>query len=207
MPPPADDARGLAAMLASRADHRSVTADRLAGDADAVADLRRPVIDHLVEGEQPEFCFDAAPAGVGVDDPDETLSPSRGGVFLFTDLRVYLLLGMADGDKSRSLPYESIDRIERRSGGRRHRIELGFEGTRYHLWIAGGYDADDVASAVEYASYRHKRATPDTGDASDWADSGPQSVRERLERLGEAHSRGLISTEEFERRKEELMGE
>jgi hypothetical protein len=207
MSPPADDARGLAAMLASRADHPSVTADRLAGGAEPVAELRRPVIAHLVEGEQPEFCFDAAPAGIGVDDPEETVSPSRGGVFMFTDRRVYLLLGMADGDKSRSLPYESIGCIEGHSGGRRHRIELEFEGTRYHLWIAGGYDADDVASAVEYASYRHTQATPDTGDASDWADSGPQSVRERLERLGEAHSRGLISTEEFEHRKEELTGE
>lgn len=207
MPPPADDARGLAAMLASRADHPSVTADRLAGDADAVAELRQPVIEHLVAGEQPEFCFDAAPAGVGVDDPDETLSPDRGGVFLFTDRRIYLLLGMEGGDKSRSLPYESLGRIEAHSGGHRHRIEVGFEGTRYHLWIAGGYDADDVASAVEYATYRRTQETPDTGAGADWADSGPQSVRERLERLGEAHARGLISTEEFERRKEELMGE
>jgi len=205
--PPADDARGLAAMLASRADHPSVTADRLAGDADAVADLRRPVVAHLVAGEQPEFCLDAAPPGVGVDAPDETLSPDRGGVFLFTDRRVYLLLGMADADRSRSLPYGSIDRIERHAGGRRHRIELGFEGTRYHLWVAGTHDADDVASAVEYATYRRKRETPDTGAGADWDESGPQSVRERLERLGEAHSRGLIDTEEFERRKEELIEE
>lgn len=207
MAPRGDDATGLAAMLASRADHRSVTAGRLDGSADAVADLRRPPVERLAAGERPAFCFPAAPAGVGVGDPDNAVSPDRGGLFLFTDRRVLLLLGVGDRDRARSLPYGSVTAVEAHPGTRRHRVELGVESTRYHLWIPGAVDADDVASAVAHATYRRKRASPDTGDGAGWDDGGPQSVRERLERLGEAHSRGLVSAEEFERRKDDLMGE
>ena len=206
-----DDARGLATMLASRADHRSVTADRLAGTADAVSDLP-PVVSHLVDGERPKFLFDSDAKGVGIGGPEATVSPERGGVFLFTDLRAYLLLGVGDDEKALSLPYDAITAATYHRGIRRHRVELATDETSYHLWIPASFDREGVKRAVEYATYRHKRETPDTGSgetetdsaASDSADASPQSTRERLERLGDAHSRGLIDTEEFERRKEKL---
>ena len=207
-----DDARGLSSMLASRADHRSVTADRLAGTADAVADLP-PVVSHLADGEQPKFLFDSDAKGVGIGGPEATVSPERGGVFLFTDLRAYLLLGVGDDHKALNLPYDAITAAVYHRGIRRHRIELVTEETSYHLWLPTSFDRDGVERAVEYATYRHKEETPDAGggeagsgakegDESDETD--PQGVRERLERLGDAHSRGLIDTEEFERRKEGL---
>lgn len=204
-----DDARGLASMLASRADHRSVTADRLAGTADAVSDLP-PVVSHLVDGEQPEFLFDSDAKGVGIGGPEATVSPERGGVFLFTDLRVYLLLGVGDDDRALSLPYDAIATAVYHRGIRRHRVELATEETSYHLWIPTAFDREGVERAVEYATYRRKQETPDIGGdeadstAADLDETGAQSVRERLERLGDAHSRGLVDTEEFERRKEEL---
>lgn len=208
-----DDARGLASMLASRADHRSVTVDRLAGTADAVSELP-PVVSHLVDGEQPKFLFDSDAKGVGIGGPEATVSPERGGVFLFTDLRAYLLVGVADDEKALSLPYDAITAATYHRGIRRHRVELATGETSYHLWIPTSFDRDGVKRAVEYATYRHKQETPDTGSdeaetgtdsaASDSDDGGPQNVRERLERLGDAHSRGLIDTEEFERRKDGL---
>ena len=190
-------------MLAERADHRSVTTDRLAGSADAVADLRSAVVSHLRDGEQPKFCFESAPEGVGIGDEESTVVPDRGGVFVFTDLRVYLLLGVGDADKALSLPYESVAVAEAHPGMDRHRIDLRTEETSYHLWVPTSYDGDDVTRAAEYATYQHKRATPDTGGGEAVREE-PQTVEERLRRLGDAHSRGLISTEEFERRKQEL---
>ncbi|USZ68740.1 SHOCT domain-containing protein [Halorussus salilacus] len=76
---------------------------------------------------------------------------------------------------------------------RRHRIELDFDATR------------EVERAVEYATCRRKRETPDVGPGASAAEREPQTVAERLGRLGDAHSRGLLDTEEFERRKDELM--
>lgn len=206
MPPPGDEARQLAELLASRADHPSVTADRLAGTADAVADLESALVTHLVEDEEPKFCFESHADGVGIGDPNATVEPERGGVFLFTDLRVYLLLGPAGGDKALSLPYESITETDSHYGMGRHRVELEYEGTSYHLWIPTAFDREAVSQAVEYADYRRKQETPDRGSEESEGD-GPQSVHERLERLGDAKSRGLIDEEEFQRRKEELLDE
>lgn len=204
MSPPGDDARRFAAMLADRADHPSVTADRLAGAADGVAELESALVAHLVDGERPRFCFEAAPAGVGLGDPDATVDPERGGVFLFTDLRVYLQLGVGEtGDKSLSLAYGDIDGVDHRDGPKRHRIDLSVGDATYYLWIPGRFDADGVARAAEYATYRRKEENPDTG-GGDASGTERQTVEERLRRLGDAHSRGLISTEEFERRKQNL---
>ncbi|MFC4549273.1 MULTISPECIES: SHOCT domain-containing protein [Halorussus] len=204
MPPTGEDVRAAAAMLAERADHRSVTTERLAGSADAVTGLRSPVVSHLRDGEQPKFCFESAPEGVGIGDEESTVVPDRGGVFVFTDLRVYLLLGVGDADKALSLPYESLTApAEAHPGMDRHRIHLRTEETSYHLWVPASFDGDDAAQAAEYATYQHKRATPDTGGGQTPSEE-PQTVEERLRRLGDAHSRGLISTEEFERRKQEL---
>ncbi|WP_132057652.1 hypothetical protein [Halorussus amylolyticus] len=197
MPPSGEDARGLASMFASRADHDSVTADRLSGSADAVSGLRTPVVGRLVRGEEPKFLFDADEKGVGIGGPEATVSPDRGGVFLFTDLRVCLVVGVGDEDKTLSLAYESVSSASYHRAVRRHRVELAFEGTSYHLWTPTKFDRDAVERAVEYATYRHKQETPDTGgdgmDSEETA-SDSQSQRERLERLGEAHARAASST-------------
>ena len=204
-----EGAAGLAKLLASRADHPSVTADRLAGSSDGVADLESPLVTHLVEGERPQYCFESHADGIGLGDPDATVGPERGGVFLFTDRRVFLLLGLADGDRSLSLPYGSLAGADASPGTRRHRIELAAEGTTYHLWIPASFDREAIEQAAEYATYRRKQETPDARDDSSESEitGDSQSVHERLERLGDARSRGLIDEEEFQRRKEALLDE
>jgi hypothetical protein len=202
-----DGARQVAELLATQADHPSVTVERLAGSSDGVADLESPVVTHLVDGECPQYCFESHADGVGLGDPDATVDPERGGVFLFTDLRVYLLVGLADGDRSLSVPYESVTSVDFDHRMGRHRIELVTDETTYYLWIPTSFDREAVSRAVEYARYRRKQETPDreTGAADD--PDAPQTVSERLERLGDAKSRGLIDEEEFQRRKEELLDE
>ncbi|WP_115863705.1 SHOCT domain-containing protein [Halorussus litoreus] len=214
MAPPDDAARQLASMLASRADHHSVTADRLAGTADGVADLESPPVSYLAEGERPQFCFESHADGLAVGDSDATIdalstvAPERGGVFLFTDRRVFVLLGVAEDDESVSLAYDRIESAEAHDGMGRHRVELRLPETTYYLLISSSFDRETVSKAVEYATYRRKQATPDLSDREEDADAGgPQTVRERLERLGDAKSRGLIDEEEFQRRKEELLDE
>lgn len=206
MPLSGDAARRLAAMLASQADHHSVTADRLAGTADGVADLETAPVTHLADGEEPAFCFESHDDGVSVDDPEDALEPERGGVFLFTDCRVFLQLGFADGDETRSFPYRAVTATDFHVGLDRHRVDLRIAETNYHLWIPTAFDRDAISRAVEYVAYRRKCETPDRGAGA--IDSGsPQTVTERLERLGDAKSRGLIDEEEFQRRKEELLDE
>lgn len=204
MAPPDDEARGLAEMLAARADHHSVTVERLTGTADSATDLESTVVANLVEGETVSFCFESHANGISIGDPEATVDPERGGVFAFTDLRVYLRVGLTDGDRATSLTYDSITGVDFREEMRRHCIELQAEGTTYYLWIPAAFDREDVAQAAEYATYRHKQETHDRGGGE--SDSGePQTVRERLERLGDAKSRGLIDEEEFQRRKEQLL--
>ncbi|UPV73467.1 SHOCT domain-containing protein [Halorussus limi] len=206
MPTPGDDARRYASMLAERADHRSVTAERLAGTADAVADLTETLVAVLAEAERPKFCFECGEGGVGFGDPDSTVTPERGGVYLITNRRVYVRLGVGDEDRSLSLPYGEIAGVRHRSGQRRHRIDLAVSGSRYYLWVSPEFDAGDVAEAAEYVSYRHTAETPDSG-ADDASSDESQSLRERLARLGDAKSRGLIDEEEFQHRKDELLDE
>jgi hypothetical protein len=174
-----------------------------------VADLESPLVTHLTEGERPQYCFESHADGVGLGDPDATVDPERGGVFLFTDLRAFLLLGLADGDRSLSLPYGSLAGVDAHPGPPRHRIDLAAEGTAYHLWIPGSFDRETVEQPAEYATYRRKQETPDRRNATSASDDpdAPQSVHERLERLGDARSRGLIDEEEFQRRKEALLDE
>ena len=206
MPTPARDDRERASLLAAWADHWSVTAERLAGSGDAVAQLETAIVSHLLDGERPKYCFDCHETGVGVGGPEETIAPDRGGVFVFTDLRVYLHLGLAETDKSLNLDYESIQSASAHVGVRRHRLELRLAETSYHLWIPTTFDGDDLRGAVGYATFQHKRATPDTGEGQ-LGEADAPSVTERLERLGEAHSRGLVDTEEFERRRGALLAE
>lgn len=200
-----DDIRGLASMLAERADHETVTADRLDGTADAVAGLQSAVVTHLVNGEQPKFCFECHEEGVGLGTPETTIEPESGGIYCFTDRRVYLQLGIGDGDKSLSIPYGDVSDVHHREGRRRHRIDLGVSDTDYLLWVSARFDAEDVARATEYATYRRKAETPDAGAGEESKDS--QNLRERLERLGDAKSRGLIDEQEFQHRKEQLLDE
>jgi hypothetical protein len=192
-------------MLADCADHGTVTADRLDGTADAVAGLQSAVVTHLVSGERPKFCFECHEDGVGLGDPENTVEPELGGVYCFTDLRVYLQLGLSDGDKSLSIPYGDISAVHHREGRRRHRIDLAVSDTDYFLWVPSSFDAEDVARAAEYATYRRKAETPDTGAGERSRDS--QNLQERLKRLGDAKSRGLIDEQEFQHRKEQLLDE
>lgn len=220
MPPADDSARQLAEMLASRADHHTVTADRLAGTAEGVADLERPPVAHLADGERPAFCFACHDDGVSVGDPDDPVGPERGGAIVVTDRRVLVQLGLAAGDETRSVAHGALASVDFHPGVDRHRVELRVGEATYHLWISGAFDRDDVVRAVEYVDFRRKRASPDRSASESDADDGvggggengsdadgPQTARERLERLGDAKSRGLIDEEEFQRRKEELLDE
>lgn len=192
-------------MLADRADHESVTSDRLDGTADAVSGLRSAVVTHLVDGEKPKFCLECHEDGVGLGDPEATVEPDSGGVYCFTDRRVYLQLGVGDGDESLSIPYGDVSDVHHREGRRRHRIDLAVSDTVYYLWVSASFDAEDVSRAAEYVTYRRKAEAPDTG-AGEWSRDS-QNLRERLERLGDAKSRGLIDEQEFQRRKEQLLDE
>ncbi|MFC4449682.1 SHOCT domain-containing protein [Halorussus aquaticus] len=204
---PTGDDRRFASMLAARADHPSVTADRLAGTADAVSDLETAPLTRLADGEEPAFCFECGDEGVGFGDPESTVTPERGGVYLFTDRRVSLQLGVEGGDESVSLPYGDVVGVRSREGVRRHRIDLAVADAKYFLWLPGTLDADDVTRAAEYVTYRSKAESPDTGGDGSASSNDPQSLRDRLERLGDAKSRGLIDEEEFQRRKEDLLDE
>jgi hypothetical protein len=207
MPTPGEDVRRLASMLADQADHESVTADWLAGAADAVADLESAVVTRLESGERPMFCFEVHESGVGIGESVATVEPERGGIYCFTDRRVYVQLGAKGGDETLSVRYRDVSGVRHREGRRRHRIDLRVSETAYFLWVSASVDAADVARAAEYATYRRKAESPDVGGESERSSRESQSLRERLERLGDAKSRGLIDEEEFQRRKEQLLDE
>ncbi|WP_135826679.1 SHOCT domain-containing protein [Halorussus ruber] len=222
---PDDYVRRLASMFASRAGHESVTTARLAGRADAVADLESSVVTHLASGEHPKFCFECHEAGVGIGDPEDTVEPDRGGIYCFTDRRIFVQLGVGDRDESLSVPYSDVSGVRHREGRRRHRIDIAVSDAAYYLWIPASVDAAAVVRAAEYVKNQHtaestdashdtaeptdtSHDTAESADASDeWPSGDPETLRERLERLGDAKSRGLIDEEEFQHRKERLLDE
>ncbi|WP_321111183.1 SHOCT domain-containing protein [Halorussus salinisoli] len=163
------------------------------------------MVTHLADGEEPKFCFESHEKGVGLGNPEATVEPARGGVYLFTDRRVYLQLGVDEDDKSLSVPYADVSDVRHHEGRGCHRIDLAVSDAVYFLWISATFDSDDVVRAAEYVTYRQTAERPDT-DGGGRSSGGPQSLQERLERLGDAKSRGLIDEEEFQRRKEPLLG-
>ncbi|WP_276300820.1 SHOCT domain-containing protein [Halorussus lipolyticus] len=206
MSTPGEDTRRLASMLADRADHESVTTARLAGTDDAVADLESAVVTHLVPGERPMFCFECHDSGVGLGEPEATVEPERGGIYCVTDRRVYVQLGLPDDDESLSVRHCEVSGVRYREGRRHHRLDLAASDTMYFLWVSANADPAAVARAAEYVTSQSDAESPET-DTEDERSSGESSLSDRLERLGDAKSRGLIDDDEFQRRKDRLLDE
>jgi hypothetical protein len=200
----------MAAALAEQADHGSVTTSRLAGTAEAVASLNTAVVDHLVAGELPQYLFEGTKGTIGIGSPDSLVGPSRGGLFVFTDRRVFMLIGTGDGNKTLSLCYEDVETAdyELTEDETAYRLTVATAETDYYPRVPPTYDADDIEQAVEYARYKHKTATPDSDrdpEEDALTERDEESIRERLERLGEARRRELISEEEYQKRRGRLL--
>jgi len=126
---------------------------------------------------------------------------------LVTDDRVLSVVPRSDGIEQLSVPYPDVSDVDTEAGpGGAQRLRVFAGDTAYYL-DASGSDAREIESAAGYVADRDPTDGSSDADASAGADDGGSSkeVLDTIERLADLHERGVLSEEEFERKKGDLL--
>lgn len=130
---------------------------------------------------------------------------------LVTDDRVLSVVPRSDGIERLSVPYPDVSGVDTEAGpGGARRLRVFAGDTAYYL-DASGSDAREIESAAGYVADRDPAdgsadadADADVGASAD--DGGnSEEVLDTVERLADLHERGVLSEEEFEQKKGDLL--
>lgn len=204
--------------LAAGADGESVTEDRLTD----------PVLDALVDGEQPHHLLTAQSLDRSRDGDTERLYPSVNASVsvVATERRVLFVVPKTVANETASVEYDSIDSVAVENGElAEFRIECDSLSVVAHL--SSGQAPSPAASFVRTRltaateAERPSASSQSTLDASDEAESGRETESDtvptsdpdaetanpldRIEQLAELKADGILSEEEFETRKQQLL--
>ncbi|TKX74674.1 hypothetical protein EXE46_08030 [Halorubrum sp. GN11_10-6_MGM] len=159
--------------------------------------------DLLDENEQPHYflrgsSIDVEGDGAGGEsitgwDRDRRI----GSAFtVLTEQRVLVIADHFRGYDQHTIPYGSITSINLNTGLVSTRLTLQTRGATYHLSVTTS-DDDEVEQAVEYLRERRREEDKPGVDSDDPLD--------RLEKLKSLHNDGVLTDEEFEDKKAELL--
>jgi len=185
--------------LAERAKSETVTGQRLMGDEKYFYQ----VISYLEEGEQPHFLFPLT-MGLTADDAlvveagaEQTvlLSNMDGGSCVITDRYTRIVSGKGEW----TIPHNSVVSVDFVGHPALH---VQTSGRTYYIKIAGTF-FDEEENLSEAATYiREKQRESASGESDE--DGEPL---EKLAKLGELRDRGVITEEEFQEKKQDLLDE
>lgn len=117
-----------------------------------------------------------------------------------TNKRVLIVVAQRlSGNDTRSIQYESIDGVHFEKGMINKELQIRAGGATYEIHVL---DQSETKEAMEYIREQMKssRQSNQTGSSESTADP-----TEQLKNLKELHDEGVISDEEFESKKEDLM--
>lgn len=170
--------------------------------------LLEQVQSHLEQGER----IDAHVAGA-YETKIMGSSTVRNGIFVGTDRRLVFYAKKMGGYDFESYPYGNISSFEQSKGMMGHSIRFFASGNAVSMkWIK-----DDAAAFGEFARLMTERAGRKLpGDQTDTAQavsvsqagvaaSAQDDVFEALRKLGELRDAGIVTPEEFEAKKAELL--
>lgn len=138
-------------------------------------------------------------SGFGGNDK-ETKAGTKGKVrAAFTDGRVAIKIPQLTGSDEQTIPYDTVTSVDLDSGLVTKELKLQTEGYSYEIKVEdpGKEECRDITKFV-----RERRSSE--GDQTVVAESDPDPT-EQLQRLKELHEDGVVSDEEFEEKKEDLM--
>ncbi|MFU1780699.1 PH domain-containing protein [Haloarcula japonica] len=140
---------------------------------------------------------------------EETDSRYAGkGVYtVITDKRVFAVIGQRiKGTDIQNLSYDSIDAVNLDKGIVNTFVSIDSGGRTYRF---NAYDNSEAKEAVDYIRKRTNGELSDSSE-SDTPDSDTETegdTAERLEELESLHQKGVLTDEEYESKRQEIIGE
>lgn len=132
---------------------------------------------------------------------DRDRKSSLKGVFTaVTDKRVVINIPQFLGDDERHIPYSSIVSCDLDTGLVNRRVSLQTKGPTYHIQ-ANGPDKDELRTALRFI---RDKAEESDKVVVEGGGSEPDPT-EQLKNIKELHDAGVLSDEEFEEKKQDLL--
>lgn len=157
-----------------------------------------PLDDRLKPGEQIHYLFTGG-GGLEINgDKDTRKGLTRTAI---TDERVLVKADTGFGHDHQTIRYDNISGVSVTSGMINVAIRIDSRGTTYKFRVQQAQNSEDIAhEAVEFIRDKTSQATnPDT------TEQDSESPIDKLERLRDLKEDGIISEEELEEKKEDLM--
>jgi len=120
---------------------------------------------------------------------------------VITDSRVAVKIPQLTGNDRRSVPYESITSVDLDTGLVNKRLSLQTPGQTYHI-EAHDPGKDEVRRAVKFIRNKITESNEETVVVEDSSEPDPT---EQLKNLKELHEQGVLTDEEFEEKKSDLL--
>jgi len=114
----------------------------------------------------------------------------------FTDSRVVVKIPQILGNDERSIPYQNITSVDLDTGLVKKRITLQTMGATYHI-EADEPRKDEVRDVTRFVRQK-------LGESND-SGSTEDSALDKIEQLRDLHDDGVLSDEEFEEKKQQLL--
>jgi len=126
----------------------------------------------------------------------------RAGILIATDRRVVFYAKKLTGYDLESFPYGNISSFEQGKNMMGHNITFFASGNRVHVkWITANKDLEEFTVAIKAAmNAKHVQAPPAAP-----AVPAPPDVMTQLKQLGELRDAGVLTPQEFESKKAELL--
>lgn len=129
---------------------------------------------------------------------------ARNGILLATNERVVFFAKKLGGYDLESFPYANISSFEQSKSLMGHSITFFATGNKVHVkWINTLPELAEVTATVKGAMSRSKNV--DSAPAATANAGGADDVFGQLRQLGELRDSGVVTTEEFETKKAQLL--
>lgn len=172
-----------------------VTAERV----EKVADLldEDEVVHYMWRGGTIDV--EGSSAGESIFGNDRDRKSSFKGIFTaVTDQRIVISIPQFLGDDERHVPYRSVTSVDLDTGLINRRVSIQTKGQTYHVQ-AQGPSKDELRDAMKFIRERAEEAHRPQQAAND------PDPTEQLKNLKELHEEGVLTDEEFERKKQSLL--
>lgn len=168
------------------------------------------ILSVLDDGEQPHYILHGESIDVeGGGDNTGIFGENRSRKFswglssvtaVVTDQRILVIVPQMTGNDQRNIPYDSITGVDMDMGWINKRLTISTHGREYH--ISGfGTQKKVVKGAMDYIRKMQKQDPPRTEQETEEV----EDPLEQIEKMAQLEESGVITEEEFESKKEELM--
>lgn len=157
-------------------------------------------VHHLTRGSTVDVEGSSAGSSLFGDDRSRKMSLIGHVRAAFTNKRVVVKIPQVLGTDERSIPYDSITSVDLDTGLVNKRITLQTPGQTYHIEA----HKPDKEACREISKYVREKITG-VEDKSTASMKNKEDSLDKIEKLKELNDQGIISNQEFEKKKQELL--